>query len=372
MTLIKIASQLLDNISEFAKNNKGLTAGILAGGGLGLLGGALTPTESEDPDEDAATRAKRRIGQAALLGSLGAAGAGALGYGLETVGNPIEEGGGLSFNKGLSLYTPAAAGVGAGVGGAILDNRAQEAEALSALKALKLAETELVNKTNAGVEGQLKRDLADMKGLANVVKAKNNQDTQERLINAWKDSDLKARIKAEQKAIDAGTDRALGISLANAESDAAAKKLVALLPDVEKGKIPAKELLKGLSSAPDLRARIEELINNDKAGYKSLDDLLEAVGISTTDAGQKLTSENLKGKFPGMTRKNLKNIFAKNPQGERQIFSNLVNLIKPDKDAKLSAGGQLDRVWRFLKRNKRAAGLGALGAALTGYLTNKD
>ena len=38
--MIKIASQLLDNISEFAKNNKGLTAGIL-GGGLGLLGGAL-------------------------------------------------------------------------------------------------------------------------------------------------------------------------------------------------------------------------------------------------------------------------------------------------------------------------------------------
>ena len=113
--MIKIASQLLDNISEFAKNNKGLTAGILAGGGLGLLGGALTPTESEDPDEDAATRAKRRIGQAALLGSIGAAGAGALGYGLETVGNPIEEGGGLSFNKDLSLYTPAAAGVGAGI-----------------------------------------------------------------------------------------------------------------------------------------------------------------------------------------------------------------------------------------------------------------
>ena len=295
MNLIKIASQLLDNISEFAKNNKGLTAGILAGGGLGLLGGALTPTESEDPDEDAATRAKRRIGQAALLGSIGAAGAGALGYGLETVGNPIEEGGGLSFNKNLSFYTPAAAGVGAGIGGALLDNRAQEAEALSALKVLKLAENDYV---------------------------------------------------------------------------ASDDKLKAILPDVEKGKLPARDLLKGLSSAPNLRARMEELIN--KTGYKSLDELLEAVGISTTDAGQKLTAKNLKGKFPGMTVENLKNIFSKNPQGERQIIENLKNLVAASPTDKLNAKGQFDRLWRFLKRNKRAAGLGALGAALTGYLANKD
>lgn len=295
MNLIKIASQLLDNISEFAKNNKGLTAGILAGGGLGLLGGALTPTESEDPDEDAATRAKRRIGQAALLGSIGAAGAGALGYGLETVGNPIEEGGGLSFNKNLSFYTPAAAGVGAGIGGALLDNRAQEAEALSALKVLKLAENDYV---------------------------------------------------------------------------ASDDKLKAILPDVEKGKLPARDLLKGLSSAPNLRARMEELIN--KTGYKSLDELLEAVGISTTDAGQKLTAKNLKGKLPGMTMENLKNIFSKNPQGERQIIENLKNMVAASPTSKLNAKGQLDRIWRFLKRNKRAAGLGALGAALTGYWANKD
>lgn len=369
--MIKIASQLLDNISEFAKNNKGLTAGILAGGGLGLLGGALTPTESEDPDEDAATRAKRRIGQAALLGSIGAAGAGALGYGLETVGNPIEEGGGLSFNKGLSLYTPAAAGVGAGIGGAILDNRAQEAEALSALKALKLAETELVNKTNAGVEGRLKRDLADMKGFANVVKAKNNQDTQERLINAWKDSDLKARIKAEQKVIDAGTDRALGISLADAESDAAAKKLIALLPDVEKGKLPAKNILAQLSESDDLRARLEKLIDDNKRGYESLDELLEAAGISTTKA----RGQELGPRMGNMTWDNIKNIFSKNDKGERQVLSNLSDLFtitgNNDTSGKL-ATDQLDRVWRFLKRNKRAAGLGALGAALTGYLANKD
>lgn len=295
--MIKIASQLLDNISEFAKNNKGLTAGILAGGGLGLLGGALTPTESEDPDEDAATRAKRRIGQAALLGSIGAAGAGALGYGLETVGTPIDEDGGLSFNKSLSLYTPAAAGVGAGIGGALLDNRAQESEALRALKVLKMAENDYV---------------------------------------------------------------------------ASADNLKAILPDVEKSKLTARDLLKGLSSAPDLRTRAEELINKGKTGYKSLDELLEAAGISSTDAGQKLTAENLKGKFPGMTMENLKNIFSKNPQGERQIIENLKNLVAESPTAKLNAKGQVDRIWRFLKRNKRAAGLGALGAALTGYLANKD
>lgn len=369
--MIKIASQLLDNISEFAKNNKGLTAGILAGGGLGLLGGAMTPTESEDPDEDAATRAKRRIGQAALLGSIGAAGAGALGYGLETVGNPIEEGGGLSFNKGLSLYTPAAAGVGAGIGGALLDNRAQEAEAMSALKALKLAETDLVNKTNAGVEGKLKSDLADMKGLAQVVKAKNNQDTQERLINAFKDSDLKARIKAEQKLIDADTDRALGVSIANAESDAAKNKLTALLPDVEKGKLPAKNILAQLSESDNLRARLEKLIADGNTSYKSLDDLLEAAGISTTKA----RGHDLGHRMGNMTWDNIKNIFSKNKQGERQVLSNLSDLFKltgsGDTSEKLRTD-QLNRIWRFLKRNKRAAGLGALGAALTGYLANKD
>lgn len=369
--MIKIASQLLDNISEFAKNNKGLTAGILAGGGLGLLGGAMTPTESEDPDEDAATRAKRRIGQAALLGSIGAVGAGALGYGLETVGNPIEEGGGLSFNKDLSFYTPAAAGVGAGIGGALLDNRAQEAEALSALKALKLAETDLVNKTNAGIEGKLKSDLAGMKGLVQVIKAKNNQGMQERLINAGKDSDLKARIKAEQKAIDAETDRALNMSIANAERNAAADKLITLLPDVEKGKMPANKLLASLSETSELSERIKKLIADGKTGYNSLDDLLEAAGISTTKArGQELGQ-----RMGNMTWDNIKNIFSKNKQGERQVLSNLSNLFtltgNNDTRGKL-ATDQLDRLWRFLKRNKRAAGLGALGAALTGYLANKD
>lgn len=369
--MIKIASQLLDNISEFAKNNKGLTAGILAGGGLGLLGGALTPTESEDPDEDAATRAKRRIGQAALLGSLGAAGAGALGYGLETVGNPIEEGGGLSFNEGLSFYTPAAAGVGAGIGGAVLDNRAQEAEALSALKALKLAETDLVNKTNAEVEGKLKSDLADLKGTANVDKATNNQNTQDRLIGAGRDSAQKASIKADQKLIDAVTDSDLGIAIANAEREAAKNKLITLLPDVEKGKMPAKKLLDSLSESRDLRARIEKLIADGKTGYKSLDDLLEAAGISTTKA----RGHELGQRMGNMTWDNLKNIFSKNDKGERQVLSNLSNLFKltveGDKKGKLTID-QLDRIWRFLKRNKRAAGLGALGAALTGYWANKD
>lgn len=367
----KIASQLLDNISEFAKNNKGLTAGILAGGGLGLLGGALTPTESEDPDEDAATRAKRRIGQAALLGSIGAAGAGALGYGLETVGNPIEEGGGLSFNKGLSFYTPAAAGVGAGIGGALLDNRAQEAEALSALKALKLAETDLVNKTNAGVDSKLKYDLADMKGFAAESKAKNNKDTLERLINAKGYSDIQNRAKADQKAIDASIDRSLGVSIANAEREAAKNKLIALLPDVEKGKIPARNILAQLSESDNLRARVEKLISDGNTSYKSLDDLLEAAGISTTKA----RGHDLGHRMGNMTWDNIKNIFSKNDKGERQVLSNLSDLFKltgnNDTSDKLRTD-QLNRVWRFLKRNKRAAGLGALGAALTGYLANKD
>lgn len=304
--MIKIASQLLDNISEFAKNNKGLTAGILAGGGLGLLGGALTPTESEDPDEDAATRAKRRIGQAALLGSIGAAGAGALGYGLETVGNPIEDGGGLSFNKSLSLYTPAAAGVGAGIGGAVLDNRAHERAA-----------TELLNIANSAVQqgdeqaskllGKLEKGQSAVARLNSLLGAATPQETLMENLRHGINSDFAALNAKEQAAVD------------------------------------------------------ESILKR-----------LEAAGISTTDDGQKLTVENLKGKFPGMTVENLKNIFSKNPQGERQILENLKNLVAASPTAKLSAGGQLDRVWRFLKRNKRTAGLGALGAALTGYWANKD
>lgn len=305
--MIKIASQLLDNISEFAKNNKGLTAGILAGGGLGLLGGALTPTESEDPDEDAATRAKRRIGQAALLGSLGAAGAGALGYGLETVGNPIEEGGGLSFNKDLSLYTPAAAGVGAGIGGALLDNRAHERAA-----------AELLNIANSAVD------------------------------------------KTEERA-----GKLLG-KLEKGES--AVARLKSLVGAATPEAILMKNLRAGIN--PEYFSSFNDAEKADL--NKSIFKRLEAAGISTTDAGQKLTADNLKAKFPGMTTENLNNIFSKNPQGERQILENLKNLVATSPTAKLDAKGQLDRAWRFLKRNKRMAGLGALGAALTGYLANKD
>lgn len=304
--MIKIASQLLDNISEFAKNNKGLTAGILAGGGLGLLGGALTPTESEDPDEDAATRAKRRIGQAALLGSIGAAGAGALGYGLETVGNPIDEDGGLSFNKGLSLYTPAAAGVGAGIGGAILDNRAHE------------------------------RAAAELLNIAN-------------------------------SAVLPGEDQASKLLGKLEKGESAVARLNSLIGAATPAKILKDKLRTGVNSGfSGLTAEAQDAVD------ESILKRLEAAGISTTDDGQKLTAENLKGKFPGMTMENLKNIFSKNPQGERQIIENLKNLVAASPTDKLNAKGQFDRVWRFLKRNKRAAGLGALGAALTGYWANKD
>ena len=205
----------------------------------------------------------------------------------------------------------------------------------------------------------------------NVIKAKNNQDAQERLINAMGNSDLKTRIKAEQKLIDANTDRALSMSIANAESEAAKDKLIALLPDVEKGKMPAKKLLASISGSSDSAERIKKLIADGKTGYSSLDDLLEAAGISTT----KVRGQELGQRMGNMTWDNIKNIFSKNDKGERQVLSNLSELFKltgnGDTRSKL-ATDQLDRIWRFLKRNKRAAGLGALGAALTGYWANKD
>lgn len=301
--MIKIASQLLDNISEFAKNNKGLTAGILAGGGLGLLGGAMTPAESEDPDEDAATRAKRRIGQAALLGSIGAAGAGALGYGLEAVGNPISEDGGLSFNEGLSLYTPAAAGVGAGIGGAMLDNRAKE------------------------------RTAAEILNIANSAVKKDEEQAGKLLGKLEKGESAVARLR----------------SLVDAN-------------------MPKAHLMKNLRAGIDPRY-FSVFTDAEKADLdKSILKRLEAAGISTTDDGQRF----LKAIFPGLTEDNLKSVFDKNSQGERQILKNLKSIFTPSPTSNLKTTEQLDRVWRFLKRNKRAAGLGALGAALTGYLANKD
>lgn len=111
----KIASKLLDSIQDFASENPGLTAGVLAGGGLGLLGGAIAPSESDDPNEDPDERIKRRVRNALVVGSLGAAGAGLMGYGANNMLLPIAEGSGLSLNESMDLQAPLLAAGAAGI-----------------------------------------------------------------------------------------------------------------------------------------------------------------------------------------------------------------------------------------------------------------
>lgn len=132
MNLEKIASKLLDSIQDFASENPGLTAGVLAGGGLGLMGGAMAPSASDDPNEDPDERVKRRVRNALLLGSLGAAGAGLMGYGANNMLLPIAEGSGLSLNESMDLQAPLLAAGGAGLTAGLWDrkNKLKAAEQL--------------------------------------------------------------------------------------------------------------------------------------------------------------------------------------------------------------------------------------------------
>lgn len=128
----KIASKLLDSIQDFASENPGLTAGVLAGGGLGLMGGAMAPSASDDPNEDPDERIKRRVRNALVLGSLGAAGAGLMGYGANNMLLPIAEGSGLSLNESMDLQAPLLAAGGAGLTSGLWDrkNKLKAAEQL--------------------------------------------------------------------------------------------------------------------------------------------------------------------------------------------------------------------------------------------------
>lgn len=132
----KIASKLLDSIQDFASENPGLTAGILAGGGLGLMGGAMAPSESDDPNEDPDERIKRRVRNALVVGSLGAAGAGLMGYGANNMLLPIAEGSGLSLNESMDLQAPLLAAGAAGIPAWLWERNKKIKGAESLMKAL--------------------------------------------------------------------------------------------------------------------------------------------------------------------------------------------------------------------------------------------
>lgn len=86
----KVASQLLDKIQQFSDEHPDLVKGMLAGGGIGALGGAmLTGDDPNDPNESAMSRVMRRVKNGLIGGALGAGAVGGIGYGLNTIGNSL-------------------------------------------------------------------------------------------------------------------------------------------------------------------------------------------------------------------------------------------------------------------------------------------
>lgn len=84
----KVASQLLDKVNSFVKDNPGLVNNMMLGGGAGALGGAIM-TGDGDPDESATERVTRRVKNALIGGALGAGAAGALDRGFSTMANAL-------------------------------------------------------------------------------------------------------------------------------------------------------------------------------------------------------------------------------------------------------------------------------------------
>lgn len=84
----KVASQLLDKVTSFVKDNPSLVNNMMLGGGAGALGGAIM-TGDGDPDETATERVTRRVKNALIGGALGAGAAGALDRGFSTMANAL-------------------------------------------------------------------------------------------------------------------------------------------------------------------------------------------------------------------------------------------------------------------------------------------
>lgn len=93
--MIKVASQLLDNISGYMREHPEMVTGLLAGGGIGALGGALATGSSEDDEDSAGSRVSRRVKNALIGAAAGGAAGGGLGYALGANGPllaPLPEG----------------------------------------------------------------------------------------------------------------------------------------------------------------------------------------------------------------------------------------------------------------------------------------
>lgn len=85
----------MDSIAGFIKDNPAAITGLLAGGGIGALGGALATGDEEDDGEGAKGRISRRLRNALIGAAAGGAAGGSLGYALGENGpirSPLPEG----------------------------------------------------------------------------------------------------------------------------------------------------------------------------------------------------------------------------------------------------------------------------------------
>lgn len=218
--MVKIASQLLDGISNFASENPGLTAGILAGGGLGLLGGAMAPAESDDPNEDPNDRVKRRVRNALLAGGLGAAGAGLAGYGANMALQPIAEGGGLAFNEDLGWGIPTAGGIAAGTGAYTLDKARKHRLAANLMRNLA---KETGNDAYKGLKGS-----EAFTALSEAMRGKGRTDMERELANLLLKVNLNSNqtVPADQlKAVHKELER-MGVSTSDGSASRKLKRMV--------------------------------------------------------------------------------------------------------------------------------------------------
>lgn len=216
--MIKIASQLLDGISNFASENPGLTAGILAGGGLGLLGGAMAPAESDDPNEDPNDRVNRRVRNALLAGGLGAAGAGLAGYGANMALQPIAEGGGLAFNEDLGWGIPTAGGIAAGTGAYTLDKARKHRLAANLMRNLA---KETGNDAYKGLKGS-----EAFTALSEAMRGTGRADMEKSLAQLLVKADPNKPVTADQlKAVHKELER-MGISTSDGSASRKLKRLV--------------------------------------------------------------------------------------------------------------------------------------------------
>lgn len=94
--MIKVASDLMDSISNYVKDHPEMLTGLLAGGGIGAIGGALgTGPDSEEDDESAGSRIGKRLKNALLGAAVGGAAGGGIGYALGANGpfrSPLPDG----------------------------------------------------------------------------------------------------------------------------------------------------------------------------------------------------------------------------------------------------------------------------------------